>query len=191
MNVIWLNYPLDPEPLEYRAFPGPWGEMLAVWHGEALCRLAFVDSDDDRQVILRSCERYWGTDVSGMAPGDERYQRLDEAIRCWPEKPSVALVVEALGTPFQHRVWRLLLQSRPGQTVSYASLAERLGKRGGARAVGQAVAANPLALLVPCHRVVPSSGGVGGYQWGKSRKQDLLSDEAVVNAPDAGSGAAG
>ncbi len=83
-----------------------------------------------------------------------------------------------LGTDFQKRVWAELLKVGPGTTVSYAQLARALGLSGGyARAVGAAVGANPAPPLVPCHRVLPAGGGIGGYRLGKQLKVRLLALE--------------
>jgi methylated-DNA-[protein]-cysteine S-methyltransferase len=83
------------------------------------------------------------------------------------------------GTAFQRRVWRTLLEIPRGETRSYEWVAERIGKPGAARAVGQAVGANPLPIVVPCHRVVASDGGLGGYGGGLALKETLLRLEAA------------
>jgi O-6-methylguanine DNA methyltransferase len=88
------------------------------------------------------------------------------------------------GTPWQLRVWAALREIPPGETVTYGELARRLGRPHAARAVGAACAANPVAVLVPCHRVVPSSGGLGGYRWGVERKRRLLDLERRSAALD-------
>lgn len=82
---------------------------------------------------------------------------------------------EAHGTPFQRRVWRACLGLAKGETVTYAKLARRVGQ-GGARAVAGALARNPLARLIPCHRVV-AAAGLGGFAWGLGRKREWLSLE--------------
>jgi AraC family transcriptional regulator of adaptative response/methylated-DNA-[protein]-cysteine methyltransferase len=81
------------------------------------------------------------------------------------------LPLAVCGTNFQVQVWRALLELEPGVTVSYSALARRLGKSTGARAVGNAVGANPVAWVIPCHRVLRAGGKLGGYRWGKARKQ--------------------
>ena len=83
------------------------------------------------------------------------------------------------GTPFQRRVWQTLLAIPRGETRSYGWVAERIGRPGAARAVGQAVGANPLAIVVPCHRVVASDGGLGGYGGGRELKETLLRMEGA------------
>jgi AraC family transcriptional regulator of adaptative response/methylated-DNA-[protein]-cysteine methyltransferase len=84
------------------------------------------------------------------------------------------------GTDFERRVWAALRELPRGQTVTYGALAAQLGNPRGARAVARACAANRLALLVPCHRVVPAAGGVGGYRWGAALKRHLLELEGAL-----------
>jgi O-6-methylguanine DNA methyltransferase len=83
------------------------------------------------------------------------------------------------GTEFQFMVWNALLQVPLGQTVSYGTIAESLGGKSMARAVGTAVGANPVAILIPCHRVLPANGETGEYHWGATRKKSLLGWEKV------------
>lgn len=84
------------------------------------------------------------------------------------------------GTEFQHKVWKALARIPAGQTRTYRELAQSLGLPHAVRAVASACGANPLAVLVPCHRVVRSDGGLGGYRWGLQRKQQLLQMEGVI-----------
>jgi AraC family transcriptional regulator of adaptative response/methylated-DNA-[protein]-cysteine methyltransferase len=87
------------------------------------------------------------------------------------------LPLDVRGTAFQQRVWQALREVPAGQTVSYAELAQRLGMPAGARAVAGACAANPLAVAIPCHRVVRTDGALSGYRWGVERKRALLDRE--------------
>lgn len=84
------------------------------------------------------------------------------------------------GTPFQLAVWRALLSIPLGQTTTYADLAKKTGTPRAHRAVGTAVGANPIAVLIPCHRVLRADGTVGGYRWGEKRKRALLEQEGVT-----------
>ncbi|MDZ4826379.1 MAG: methylated-DNA--[protein]-cysteine S-methyltransferase [Actinomycetota bacterium] len=86
--------------------------------------------------------------------------------------------VDVQGTSFQERVWKLLREIPPGQTRSYGDLADDLGVAGAARAVGMANASNPVGVIVPCHRVVRSTGAIGGYAGGVERKRWLLDHES-------------
>lgn len=110
-----------------------------------------------------------------------------ERLHSWFEKAREYLLLprEALdlpldiqGTAFQSRVWRALLNIPLGKTESYGGVARRLGKPQAVRAVASACARNQVALLIPCHRVVASDGGLGGYRWGLRRKRDLLHRES-------------
>ena len=87
------------------------------------------------------------------------------------------LPVDVHGTPFQLRVWQELRAIPYGETRSYAQVAASLGQPKAVRAVARACASNRVALLVPCHRVVQSGGGLGGYRWGETRKRRLLEGE--------------
>lgn len=91
-----------------------------------------------------------------------------------------ALALDLHGTPFQREVWEALREVPAGQTATYAELARQLGRRTAARAVAGACAANPVALLVPCHRIVRSDGSLSGYRWGVERKRALLEREAAL-----------
>lgn len=86
------------------------------------------------------------------------------------------------GTPFQLRVWRALLQLPSGSLTSYGRLARAIGQPSAARAVGSAVGANPLALLIPCHRVIRETGALGGYRWNRGRKRALVAWEGADRA---------
>ena len=96
------------------------------------------------------------------------------------EAPAIGLdlPLDVRGTAFQQRVWRALREIPAGSTVSYSEIARRIGSPTAARAVAQACAANPLAVAIPCHRVVRSDGGLSGYRWGVERKRALLEREA-------------
>ena len=87
------------------------------------------------------------------------------------------ITLSLAGTNFQVQVWRALLGTPAGQTVSYKELAHKIGNPKGARGVGQAVGANPVAFLIPCHRVIKQSGALSGYRWGVPVKQALLAWE--------------
>jgi len=91
--------------------------------------------------------------------------------------------VDLEGTPFQLQVWQALRDIPPGKTISYKALAQRLGKPQAARAVGQAVGANPIPLIIPCHRVIKADGSLGGFSSGPERKRWLLEHEGVGGGP--------
>jgi AraC family transcriptional regulator of adaptative response/methylated-DNA-[protein]-cysteine methyltransferase len=90
------------------------------------------------------------------------------------------LDIELIGTAFQQRVWQALMRIPPGRTLSYAQLAESIGRPSAARAVARACAQNRLAVIVPCHRIIRGDGSLGGYRWGLPRKQALLETERTA-----------
>jgi O-6-methylguanine DNA methyltransferase len=98
------------------------------------------------------------------------------------DKPAdgLDLQLDLRGTPFQRRVWETLRTIPAGTTVTYAELARSIGAPNSVRAVAGACAANPIALAVPCHRVVGSNGGLSGYYWGVERKRELVKKEALA-----------
>ncbi len=91
-----------------------------------------------------------------------------------------ALTLDPQGTPFQRRVWQELRRIPRGQAISYKELAQRVGKPKASRAVGQANGRNPIALIIPCHRVIAADGGLGGYSSGLDRKRWLLRHEGAM-----------
>jgi AraC family transcriptional regulator, regulatory protein of adaptative response / methylated-DNA-[protein]-cysteine methyltransferase len=89
-----------------------------------------------------------------------------------------ALPLDLRGSTFQHKVWEALQRIPAGETVTYSELAHRIGAESAVRAVANACGANPVAVVIPCHRVVRADGGLSGYRWGLERKQQLLAQEA-------------
>jgi AraC family transcriptional regulator of adaptative response/methylated-DNA-[protein]-cysteine methyltransferase len=98
---------------------------------------------------------------------------------------SLDLPLDVRGTAFQQQVWQVLRGIPPGETVSYAQLAHRMGRPGSARAVASAVASNGIAVAIPCHRVIGSDGSLRGYRWGLNRKAGLLRGEREANQASA------
>ena len=99
-----------------------------------------------------------------------------------------SLTLDLQGTPFQLRVWQELCRIPLGSTIPYGELARRVGHPKAARAVGQAVGANPIAIIIPCHRVIAAHGSLGGYSGGLPRKRWLLEHEGVLKAVGGGPG---
>ena len=100
-----------------------------------------------------------------------------------PGSTSEGLPLDIRGTAFQERVWQALMRIPAGETVSYAGLAERIGRPGSARAVARACAGNGIAVAIPCHRVVRGDGDISGYRWGVERKRALLDAERLASKP--------
>ena len=121
---------------------------------------------------------------AALAEGGEAFRALAAAARAAIEDPEASgkVPLDLHGTSFQQEVWRALCEIPAGRTASYGELAARLGRPRAAQAVGQAVAANPVAVLVPCHRAIRGDGSLSGYRWGVERKRVLLAREAAAAA---------
>ena len=143
----------------------PFGTAFFAETPRGLCRLAFVDGKGDG-TELKQLREQWPK--AKFVRDDTRATTLVETI--WGHK-NVTLPLAVCGTNFQVQVWRALLELEGSETVSYSALARRLGMPDGARAVGNAVGANPIAWVIPCHRVLRAGGQLGGYRWGTARKQ--------------------
>lgn len=114
----------------------------------------------------------------GLAIGYKHGRFVDLLSFFSGQHPVVPYRLALTGTPFQLDVWSQLMTIPLGGRQTYGQIAEAIGKPGAMRAVGTAIGRNPIAILVPCHRVLPSSGAIGGYMWGPERKQALLQWEA-------------
>jgi len=143
----------------------PFGSAFIAETQRGLCRLAFLDGASD-VTELRALRAQWPR--ADFTRDDERAKTLVDTI--WGHK-TARLPLSVCGTNFQVQVWRALLELDPRETVTYSALARRLGQPNGARAVGNAVGANPIAWVIPCHRVLRTGGQLGGYRWGVARKQ--------------------
>jgi AraC family transcriptional regulator, regulatory protein of adaptative response / methylated-DNA-[protein]-cysteine methyltransferase len=150
------------------------GSMLLAATERGVCAVSFGDDADALQAALRA--EYPAADVD----------RDDAALGEWAaaiaefaggQTAALDLPLDLRATAFQLRVWRALREIPVGATRTYAEVAESIGQPSAARAVARACASNRVALAIPCHRVVPAAGGVGGYRWGSDRKRRLLDQE--------------
>ena len=151
------------------------GAILVAQSGRGICAIALGDDPDALARELQ--DRFPQARLIG---GDAAFEALVAKVVGFVEAPGVGLELplDVRGTAFQQRVWQALRQVPLGRTVSYAELAERIGAPRAIRAVAQACAANPLAVAIPCHRVVRRDGTLSGYRWGVERKRTLLEREA-------------
>jgi AraC family transcriptional regulator of adaptative response/methylated-DNA-[protein]-cysteine methyltransferase len=140
--------------------------------------VAAILMGDDPAALVRDLQDRFGR--ATLIGGDKDFERLIATVIGFVETPgtSLELPLDIRGTAFQHRVWTALREIPPGTTASYAEIARRIGKPKAVRAVAGACAANPLAVAIPCHRVVGSDGALSGYRWGIARKRALLEREA-------------
>lgn len=174
--------------------PTPFGLMLCGRTRRGLCHLGFV-AGADRACAERTLRAEWPHATLHWSDA----AAAGVARQLWPRRPDSSgaraghrrgesraarrVRLHVRGTNFQLRVWRALLRLDADAPSSYGALARRLGTPGAARAVGQAVGANPIAWLIPCHRVLRASGALGGYRWGVERKRAMLAWEGMPAPP--------
>lgn len=175
------------EEIRYALGSCPLGLLIVAASGKGLCAIAL--GDEPATLVSGLGKRFPAArlveDEGGL---DGRLARIVElAEEPWRDPD---LPLDARGTAFQNRVWQALREIPAGTTASYAQIALSIGAPKGARAVAGACAANPLALVIPCHRVLRSDGSLSGYRWGVARKRALLEREAGpgVSSPSAPSG---
>lgn len=139
---------------------------------------------DDADALVRDLQdRFPCADLTG---GDAEFEATVAKVVGLVEAPSLGLdlPLDVRGTAFQHRVWRAICAIPPGATASYTDIARAVGAPKAVRAVAGACAANPLAVAIPCHRVVRTDGALSGYRWGVARKRALLERERSARGPD-------
>ena len=146
----------------------PFGECLLALTERGICFLAFVDSDHSS--ALEALRRSWPNAALTEVPA-----RTEPVVdRIFSSNSSTSLALHLRGTNFQIKVWEALLRLPPGGVTTYQALAEQLQSSRAARAVGNAVARNPVAYLIPCHRVLQKTGHFGNYRYGPARKKAIL-----------------
>ncbi len=152
----------------------PFGPCFIATNKRGVCALAFADDDDAMSFALEELRGRWP-----LATIDQSQRDTGHAAReIFGGRRAQPLNVLLRGTPFQLKVWEAMLRIPEGQVSSYSVLAEAIGQPRAARAVGSAVAKNPVAYLIPCHRVIRSIGEFGDYHWGPLRKRAILGWEA-------------
>lgn len=160
--------------IQYAICDSPLGRLLVAATGRGVCAVKLGDSDAALEADLRHefpAAAVRRNDVQLKGPVEVLLHHLEGG------QPHVDLPLDVRATAFQRRVWQHLKSIRDGRTTTYGEIARKLGRPKGARAVARACARNPVALIIPCHRVVPAVGGVGGYRWGSERKRALLDRE--------------
>jgi len=151
------------------------GAVLVAATGKGVC--AILMGDDPESLVRDLQDRFPRAELEG---GDEAFARTVAAVVGLIEAPGARLdlPLDIRGAAFQQQVWRALRDIPAGSTMSYAEVARAIGRPGAARAVAQACARNPLAIAIPCHRVVRQDGALSGYRWGLERKRELLRRES-------------
>jgi len=151
------------------------GSILVAQSERGVC--AILIGDDPEQLARDLQDRFAHAHLVG---GDAEFEHVVAAVVGFVEAPRLGLdlPLDVRGTAFQQRVWQALREVPAGQTTNYAAVAKRIGAPRSVRAVASAIAANPIAVAIPCHRVVRTDGALSGYRWGVARKRALLEREA-------------
>lgn len=167
--------------IEYAVHDTPFGKaFIAITH-RGICSFSFLDSTEINKQ-LSSLLKKWPH--ASMHENHEKTRAVIAAMFSGKIQWDRPLSLYVSGTNFQVSVWKALLQIPPGKVVSYTQVAMSIGRPRSARAVGLAVGANPVAFLIPCHRVIQQSGKLGGYHWGETRKHAIHAWEAARHVPE-------
>lgn len=156
--------------LAFAAGDSPLGRILVITEQQELRRITFAVTPGEH------------ASLAGQELADPRQaQAWLSVLQAYLNDPQSLPTRPPLppGTAFQRAVWNELLKLLPGQTLSYSELAGRLQRPQASRAVAKACASNPIAILIPCHRILRRDGGLGGYRWGEERKRWLLRHEGA------------
>lgn len=160
--------------INYSFAESPFGNLIVASTPKGVCYMAF---DDDEEKALN--------DLKAKFPNAVFQRKLDLLQQNglfifqndWSKLSEIKLHLK--GTDFQLKVWETLLKIPMGQLSTYGNIAEQIGNPNASRAVGTAIGSNPVAFLIPCHRVIQSSGNIGGYMWGNTRKTAIIGWESA------------
>lgn len=159
--------------INYSFAESPFGEIIVASTSKGICHLAFFSDQEEGEATMKT-----------RFPKANYHQLVDkiqqEALfifqNDWTKLNQIKLHLQ--GTPFQLKVWDALLKIPMGNLTTYGAIAEEIEKPKASRAIGTAIGSNPVAFLIPCHRVIQSSGKLGGYMWGNTRKSAIIGWES-------------
>lgn len=167
--------------IQYGVHDTALGTMCVAITPRGICRMEFLDGGSD-DGVLAGLRRDWPK--SELSRNDRATSYAVDGLFGEPaDGRHGPLSLHVVGTDFQVAVWRALLRISPGTLASYSQIACELGSPKSSRAVGNAIGANPVALLIPCHRVIQKSGAIGGYRWGEARKKRVQEWENLQVLP--------
>lgn len=169
------------ETITYGLHDSPLGQIIIAQSTKGLCWLGFMISKEQGAYkgdgFVRMQEYF---PHSNLVRHDQQTACIvEDVIEAWDQDTLEDIKLDLRGTEFQKDVWKALLQIPKGQVISYGDVANDIGRPKASRAVGSAVGENPVSLIVPCHRVVQASGGLGNYGWGVPLKKKILKAEGV------------
>lgn len=163
--------------INYSFAESPFGNLIVASTQKGVCYIAF---DNDESKALNDLKQKF-TNATFQRKLDWMQQNaLFIFQNDWSKLPEIKLHLR--GTDFQLKVWETLLKIPMGQLSTYGNIAEQIGNANASRAVGTAIGSNPVAFLIPCHRIIQSSGNIGGYMWGTTRKTAIIGWESAKTA---------
>ena len=164
--------------IDYCLIPSPFGDLLAAATHKGICFMRF--SDDLSAALDELRAEYPNARL--VERETESHRQAAKAFGSPSDRCGGSVTLHIKGTPFQLKVWQALLAIPAGRLQSYGAVAQAAGSSKAARAVGTAIGKNPVAVLIPCHRVIRESGIIGGYRWQRGRKMAILAHE--LGEPD-------
>jgi len=160
--------------INYNFADSPFGHMIIASTERGICYMAF---EEDELVAVDSLRTKFPNAVFRQQPDAHQQNALLFFQHDWTKLSKIKLHLR--GTDFQLKVWETLLKVPVGRLTTYGSIAQKINSPGASRAVGTAIGSNPVAFLIPCHRVIQSSGTFGGYMWGNTRKTAIIGWESA------------
>lgn len=162
--------------INYNFFPSLFGKLLVASTSKGICHMAFIEDEISGFSNLQS--NFPNAKYTIIT--DEFQENAIAAINNFSEEREL-VKLHIKGTDFQLKVWESLLKIPSGNLTTYGNVAHHIGNPNASRAVGTAIGSNPVAFLIPCHRVIQSTGAFGGYMWGKTRKTAIIGWECSRN----------
>lgn len=160
--------------INYSYAETPFGKILVASTSKGICHMAFIDNEEQ---AFKSLKQRFSNSIFNQVVDRIQQNALFIFTKDWGKLDEVKLHLK--GTDFQLKVWQTLLKIPLGGLTTYGSIAKHIDKPKASRAVGTAIGNNPVAFLIPCHRVIQSSGDLGGYHWGNTRKTAIIGWEAA------------
>ena len=165
--------------INYSFAESPFGNMLVASTTKGICHIAFADDADEALEALK--KKFPNASYNQMADIIQQ-NAMFIFMHDWTKLHHIKLHLK--GTPFQIKVWEALLKIPMGRLTTYGSIAKKIKIPNASRAVGTAIGDNPVAFLIPCHRIIQSTGLIGGYHWGSTRKTAMIGWESAQTEND-------
>jgi len=169
--------------IDYAVHDTPFGRAFIGITDRGVCRFAFLEQEGIREQLAAMAQQWPAATLNDNSESTAGVVRAMFEGSGNPDRP---LSLHVGGTNFQINVWKALLCIPPAKVVSYSHIAQAMGRPASARAVGRAVGANPVAFLIPCHRIIRQNGELGGYRWGLERKRVIQTWEVARSGPAGG-----